>query len=330
MPTNKNAIERYRIIDDCLTRNDFPSIQDIKEKIEEKIIKSISLSMITKDIQSIKQIYNAPIYFDRQHDGYCYTEDNFSIKAFPLTEAEIDALKFSTAFLNKLKGSTLQTDFESAINKVIEGYRLNSLIGKSESQILQAEEPIITDGNNWMEVLLKAITSSTVALGILYRSYQREQKLHLFSPYILKEYQKRWYVIGYSHNKKIILSLALDRIVSIETSQVTCYRDRSFSEEDYFKYCMGIMIPNNAKPEKVVLEFNAFQAPYVLGQPLHKSQKLVRQTKENLKIELEVYISHELKQTILAYGQQVKVLKPESLKKEILEILKENLKKYED
>jgi predicted DNA-binding transcriptional regulator YafY len=44
---------------------------------------------------------------------------------------------------------------------------------------------------------------------------------------------------------------------------------------------------------------------------------------------MEVYITPELKMSILSYGDQVKVLKPNALQKEIAETLGNTLKHYQ-
>src|SRR6476661_5269200 len=109
MPANKSALLRYRIIDSCLTNTNrrFPTMDTIIRKIEDQIGSSLSNSMFTKDIENMRRIYNAPIKFDRIKKGYCYTEPDFSIKEFPLTHEEIEALDFSTALLQQLKNTRM-------------------------------------------------------------------------------------------------------------------------------------------------------------------------------------------------------------------------------
>jgi len=172
MPVNKNALLRYRIIDGCLTnpQRRHPSMEAIKVKIEEQIGCSISDSLFSKDINQMKQMYGAPIKFDRNHKGYYYTEPDFSIKEFPLTHEEIEALDFSTALFHQLKGTRLFHQFESAINKVIEGYRISKIIGKSEMQILQVEEPLKEETNDWIEQILKSIIEGRT-ITMMYQGY---------------------------------------------------------------------------------------------------------------------------------------------------------------
>jgi predicted DNA-binding transcriptional regulator YafY len=78
----------------------------------------------------------------------------------------------------------------------------------------------------------------------------------------------------------------------------------------------------------VLLSFTASQAAYILSQPLHASQKLIRQSDESVDVELDVYITTELKMAILSYGPEVKVLKPKSLQSEIEKTIRDMAAMY--
>lgn len=320
MPVNKNALLRYRIIDGCLTNpmRRYPTMDYILDKIEDQLGERVSDSQFAKDIQGLKRIYKAPIKFDRQHNGYCYTEPDFSIREFPLTHAEIEALDYSTALLQQLKGTRMFQQFENAINKMTEGYRVSQLIGKSEVQILQVEEPVKTEGSQWLEFLLKCVVEKT-AVAMRYRGYGKEQKQYILSPYLLKEYRNRWYVIGHAAESGGVRVFALDRIVSLSQAKAA-YKHSEFSPDEFFRYSFGITHLDAARPEKVKLKFKASEIPYVLSQPLHHSQQVASQDENQLTVTMHVYITSELKMAILAHGAAVEVLAPESLRKEIADI----------
>jgi predicted DNA-binding transcriptional regulator YafY len=318
MPKNKSALLRYRIIDGCLTNtmHPYPSLEAIHQKIEQQLDKSISSSMINKDFAAMKDIYGAPIAYHKTKAGYYYTDPNFSIQEFPLTEAEREALDFSTALLQQIRGTKLFQQFENAINKVIEGYRISKIIGVSQRQFLQVEEPVRPQDSPYLEQLLQSIIHQQ-PLAITYQGYGREPKLHQFSAHLLKEYRNCWYVVGYSDRGKNLLMFALDRIKDITSSDKEYIKVEGFDPDEFFKYSFGITQIHEAKPEKVVLQFTAFQAPFVLNQPLHHSQKLLKQTDQFVEISYEVYLTTELIMTILSYGKQVKVLAPKKLKDQI-------------
>ncbi len=329
MPANKSALLRYRIIDACLTNTQrkYPSMEYIIEKIEEQLDGSLSNSMFTKDIENMRKIYSAPIVYERSNKGYCYTEPGFSISSFPLSHDEIDALDFSTALLQQLKHTRLFHHFETAINKVIDGYRISKVIGKSEKQLLQVEEPVREEGSKWLETILKAITKKDT-LSVRYQGFGRPEKIHIFSPYLLKEYRNRWYAIGHSAAAKNILVLALDRVNDVSQSKEKYIVDNNFTPAAFFEYSFGITQVNGIEPETVDLVFTPYQAPYILSQPLHHSQQVISNNDKGLHISLKVYITQELIMSILSYAGNVKVLTPKILVKQIKEQISEMGKLY--
>lgn len=314
MPKIKSAGVRYRIIDGCLTNtmHPYPTLEYLQEKIEQQLDTSISISMLNKDLAAMKQLYNAPIVYDKARGGYAYSDTDFSIAEFPLTVEEREALDISTALLQQIRGTKIFQQFENAINKVIEGYRISKIAGIEQRQFLQVEEPVRPQNNPFLEQLLQSIIHQQ-PLAITYQGYGREAKLHQFSAHLLKEYRNCWYVVGYSDRGKNLLVFALDRIKEIAASDAKYIKVDGFNPADFFKYSFGITQIHDAEAERVVLRFTAYQAPFVLNQPLHHSQQVLKQTDEFVELAYHVYLTTELVMTILSYGKQVKVVSPQKL-----------------
>lgn len=320
---------RYRIIDGCLrnSMHRYPTIEYLQEKINDAGY-DVSVSMLHKDLGAMKREFNAPIEHDRQKGGYYYTDEHFSIQGIPLTADEIAALDYSTALLQQIKGSKMFQQFENAINKLIEGYRISKITGEETTRFLQIEEPLRQTDSQWLEPILHAIVNKT-ALRISYHPFGREEKEHLISPYLLKEYHNRWYLVGYSERANNILVMALDRVQKIEETKDLYVYPASFNPEDFFRYSFGITQIHGEEPERVVLSFTPHQAQYILSQPLHHSQKMIKENQNEIQVEYLVYLSHELTMSILSYGANVKVLVPEILKNKILNEINLMSKQYQ-
>ena len=314
MPKIKSAGVRYRIIDGCLTNtmHPYPTLEYLQEKIEQQLDTSISISMLNKDLAAMKQLYNAPIVYDKARGGYAYSDTDFSIAEFPLTVEEREALDISTALLQQIRGTKIFQQFENAINKVIEGYRISKIAGIEQRQFLQVEEPVRSPNDPFLEQLLQSIIHQQ-PLAITYQGYGREAKLHQFSAHLLKEYRNCWYVVGYSDRGKNLLVFALDRIKDIAASDAKYIKVEGFDPADFFKYSFGITQIHDAEAERVVLRFTAYQAPFILNQPLHHSQQVLKQTDEFVELAYHVYLTTELVMTILSYGKKVKVVSPQKL-----------------
>lgn len=63
----------------------------------------------------------------------------------------------------------------------------------------------------------------------------------------------------------------------------------------------------------MILLFNKTQAPYIISQPLHHSQQVVKENEQGLQVEMDVYLTQELLMSVLSFGSNVKVLAPKKL-----------------
>jgi len=329
MPVNKNAAFRYRIIDACLRNNmrKYPSLQVIKEVIMEAMgLDSLSDSQVNKDIRAMKDIYNAPIENHKVYGGYYYTEEDFSINSFPLTQDEIRVLDLSTSILKQIKFSGYFKQFESVIDKLISGFRLSQIPGYENRHIIEVEQPLSDTGLGWIEVVYDSIIHRQ-PLNISYKKFMSDEiKQHTFSAYVIREYRNRWYITGYSDLAEGITTLALDRVHDMEVLP-SGYRALDFDANDFFKYGFGATVYQDAKPHKVSLVFDSSLAGYMLTKPLHATQKVISYDGE-LHLELECYLTPELESTILSYAEKVRVLEPEILKERILKRADEMLSLY--
>jgi predicted DNA-binding transcriptional regulator YafY len=119
MPANKFALLRYRIIDRCInnTGNPYPSKENLRTSCEEALYGSdgehISISTIEKDIWSMRNEaelgYYAPISYHRDHKGYFYEEEGYSINEIQLNEDDLDAIRFAANTLIQFRDVPFQT-----------------------------------------------------------------------------------------------------------------------------------------------------------------------------------------------------------------------------
>jgi len=333
MPVNKNAAFRYRIIDSCLrnSRKRYPSIEDIQNVVTEalNLDNSISISSLNKDLKNMKDYYNAPIKFHKGEKGYYYDDEDFSVNSFPLTSAEIGALDLSISFLKQIKYSGYFHQFESAIEKIISGFRISKIPGYENRVFLETEEPTADTGIKWLELVYEAILMKQ-AIEISYLRFNSDEtKLHVFSPYVIREYRNRWYVTGYSELAEAITTLALDRVKEIKHADSGFFQDENFNEKTFFIYSFGATSYNDAQPEKVQLLFEDTVSGYITTKPLHQTQQIIDES-NGLLIELTCYLTPELEMTILGYGENVKVIVPDVLAERIRKRVEGMNRMYEE
>jgi predicted DNA-binding transcriptional regulator YafY len=148
------------------------------------------------------------------------------------------------------------------------------------------------------------------------------------NPLAVKEFKHRWYLFAHDEYDKRVKIYALDRMSNFEISKNVFPKNPDFNTETLLRHCFGIWIPGDEKPQKVVLSFNSFQGKYIKSLPLHETQKILIDNEEELRISLNIYITHDFKMEILSYGENVNVLEPESFSDELRRTYSLALKQY--
>jgi predicted DNA-binding transcriptional regulator YafY len=335
MPVNRNALIRYRTIDNCL-KNRYRrwTLEDLVEACSdtlyeyEGIDKGVSKRTVQMDIQmmrSDKLGYNAPIIV-AEKKYYSYEDPEYSITNIPLTDQDLDKLSEVVEILRQFKGFS---HFQE----------LSGMVQRLENKIYAAktnQEPVIDfekndnlKGLEYIETLYQAIIKKC-AVELCYQSFKaRSASTFHFHPYYLKEYRNRWFVIGIRKKNTPILTLALDRIISIENCEVRYVSKDSFSLPAFLHNVIGVSVNPNGPVEKVLLQADHETAPYIITKPLHHSQEIVESARNGVVISLNVQINFELEREILGFGDRVKVLAPERLKRRIKSIFEQALNQYQ-
>lgn len=151
----------------------------------------------------------------------------------------------------------------------------------------------------------------------------------IVEPYALKEFRNRWYIIAHDLKDKRVKSFALDRLSALEITNRKFQYPNNFDVTEHFRYCFGIISPNGHEPQEVILSFNPFQGKYIKTLPLHESQTILKDNDEELRVKLTLFVTHDFFMEILSYGDNVKVIQPDSLIADLKKASKNVLKLYE-
>lgn len=334
MPINRNALIRFRTIDNCLrNRQRRWTLEDLVEACSqalyeyEGIDKGVSRRSVQMDIQTMRSDklgYNAPIIVvDKKY--YTYEDPNYSITNIPLTKQDLGKLTEVVHILRQFKGFSHFQELSGMVQRLenrIRAARTN------EEPVIDFEKNEDLKGLEHIETLYQAIIGKC-AVRITYQSFKaREASAFNFHPYYLKEYRNRWFVLGLKSKGTPILTLALDRIVSIGDCHVTYVPKKDFNLAAYLNDVVGVTVNPGGEKERVVLLANHETAPYILTKPLHHSQQVIERTPAGVTVSLDVQLNFELEREILGFGDHVKVLAPERLKRRIRNILSDALDQY--
>ncbi len=334
MPVNRNALIRYKTLDNCL-RNRFRkwTLEDLIDACSEALYdyegidKGVSKRTIQMDLQmmrSDKLGYHAPIVVvDKKY--YTYSDPEFSITNIPLTDQDLGKLTEAIDFLKQFKGFSHFQELSGVIQKLEDKVHVSKT---KERPIIDLEKNENLRGLEYIDPIFQAITRKQY-LVITYQSFKaRNTSTFNFHPALLKEYRNRWFVLGKKNKDSEFMLLALDRIEALKKSTNPSIEFDEAGLSTFFQDVIGVSVNVNENPEEVILAIDHSNAPYVLTKPLHHSQKLVRKTDEGIVISLQVQTNFELEREILGFGDSIKVISPSRLRSRINSKLKHALDLY--
>lgn len=335
MAQNKNALIRYKTIDRCL-QNKFKewTLDDLIDACSEALYEyegkdvNVSKRTVQLDIQlmrSDKLGYNAPIVvYNKKY--YRYEDENYSIANIPLTENDLSVLTETVEMLKQFKDFSLFSELTGIIQK-LEDKVFTEQSNKSAIIYMDKNENLL--GLEYLDVIYQAILKE-ICLDITYQSFRaREASEFTFHPYILKEFNNRWFAVGRKHNSKPVLTLALDRIIQIKPNLRITYQNENFDGESYYKNTIGVTVLNDDSLQEIHLKVNAYNAPYVLTKPFHHTQELIgNYTDGSILISLKVHLNFEFTRLLMGFADAIEVIKPRKLKNAIKAKLQRGLEMY--
>lgn len=331
MANVKNAGIREIIIDRCLQNREGRTVQQIMDACNDAL-KAHGLRPVTSpntirtDFETISDRWGKTIKCVRKGRNfiYFYEDPNFSIFNNPMSEDEIMRVYGALEVLERFEG---KEGFEW-IEELNAHLRTSLHMGNNGDSVIAYDDNAQLKGMQFFADLHDYIRSKQ-PIKVTYRPYINPELLEeVIHPYFLKQFNCRWFVLGYNPKYEAITNFALDRIISIEKVNQKYIPNTKYNFKEYFDKVIGVTIEER-EPEEILIEVDAAQYPYVASKPMHHTQFLVGNAENgNPIISLKVVPNFELRHMILSYGKYMTVLSPEYLRTEVKDEVEEQLRKY--
>ena len=304
MPTTKNALLRYRVLDRCFS--DFHHKYDIEsllEKVNEALYDmygiEVSIRQIRDDIKYMRDriTYNAPIVaypFEGRKCYYRYEDSSFTIFNNELSTDEIASLRTTIDILGRFRGVPSNAWLENVISNL--EFRFG--VKPNRENIISFEQNELLKGTEFLGELIDSALNHQ-PLNILYRTFAGKERQDIIHPYHIKQFNNRWFLIGLLQDKdgNYLTNKALDRIVKFSQANVPFIPNEKIDFNTYFNDIVGVTLPDDhPQTEEVLLKFDEARFPYVVNKPIHATQEIVDE-KEHI-IRLTVRPNKELEARI--------------------------------
>lgn len=339
MPANRNAMLRYRTIDRCLSnRYRRWTLDDLIQACSdalyeyEGISKGISRRTIQLDLQTMRSDrlgYNAPItVVDGKY--YTYSDPDYSILHSPLTEHDMGELADAVEVLKQMTGFSAMAGLADLVTRLDDHL---SITQKHNRPLILMESNEQLKGLEFLPVVYDALRHNR-ALKILYQSFRASAPSEfVFYPYVLKEFNNRWFVPGRRKDKpRYMYNLALDRFEAVQMlPDEPNIIPPDFDVNSYFGEMIGVSRSEKDRVQQVLFWATPDDAPYIATKPFHSSQTIVETRDDGYVLfRMDVIINRELIRALLGFGAGIRVAKPSKLARLIHSVFKKAEQNYSE
>ena len=291
-----NFIEKYTWLVEFLLRNDGASFRDISESWEEvghlnPEGRPMSRSSFNKLLKAIPNVLHISIVHSRDHK---YRVDSY--------HGQLDHLLYSNVSLNAI----LDRD------------------RKLEGRILFEREPMVR--MKWLEDIAHAMSEGK-KISLDYRKYgDRHSTRRTLSPYCLKMFRRRWYVLADDGGVEKTFALD-DRMEGLKVLDESFMLPEGFDAAARFRDAYGITIGKEI--QEVLIKTYGVESSYWRSAPFHSTQKEIETGDGYSVFSFRLYPdAPEFIHALLSHGSSIEVLKPASLRKRVAREMEETIRRY--
>lgn len=320
MPSNKNALIRYKYLDRLLSdRHHYYTMRDLSEKVNEMLeddgFLKVTRRCVEKDVESLQ---DAPFRADIetfQIDGktiYRYRRSSFSIFKEELSREEQNLLREVLNTIGQFDGLD---NFEW-----LEKFKIGLGNSRRRRVISFSNNPYLQN-SNLLGTLFDQI-SNKVVIRLSYHTFTDPTIRNIvFHPYLLKQYNDRWYLLGAADSDKAILHFALDRIDKVEPLPEQKYEECTEDLSEHFDDVVGVTFYKDRPVEHILCWVSDKSKGYIDTKPIHGSYKPKKgEAEQQLRAEypllqgglfftLDCINNYELIRVLCSYGKDLIVLR---------------------
>lgn len=290
------SLHRIYLIISKIRQQKYITFEELNEYLKTRIDdKGLSKRNIQRDIKEINtnSLFSTIITYCKKNKGYYIEENGYT--------SEIDRFIDSINIINSL----------------------NTKHGIPKFVLTEKHAPL---GTEHLQPLMSAIEKN-LCITFRYSKFGELPTERFLSPYAIKECRARWYVIGMIKGSDELRTFGLDRIDKLVISDIRFKKDLKINVTEKFNYSYGIYSSNEYPIEEVVLSFDASDGNYLKSLPLHHSQVIIKDEKDEFVIKLQLRVTPDFVMVLLSRSWSLKVLEPLSLRHNILDIYNEALQR---
>lgn len=295
----RGQLLRWMLIIRKIQNHPYISFEELMREVEHDLAfhgyeTSCSAATLKRDLYELREEFGIEIVYDHRNKGY--------------------------------KLQTMKKDWLD-IDSIIEPFELLTSLG-TESGVPSfiIPEKYQAKGMQHLSYIIHAIRHSLKITFLYYKYSDKTSSERLLSPYALKEWRGRWYVIG-KDKDEIVKTFGLDRMDRLIITTEYQRDNSSFDIANKFHDSFGIYASEEYPIEEIILAFAPEDGSYLKSRPLHPSQEIIEENDTEIIIRLHLRSTPDFLMEIISRSWSLRIIQPASLRQKVCKIYEDALKR---
>jgi proteasome accessory factor B len=296
-----------------LTEGNYPNCQNLGRDLE------VSSKTVMRDVEFMRDRLGLPLEYDAVRHGFYYSSPVRDFPVMKVTQGEVAALLLAQKSLDQFRGTPFEKPLAAAFRKLTDslGSEMDVTWHELEDALSVRTGGVGISDMQIFDALAKAVTGGD-EISLLYHKLAGDHaEPRTVRPYHLGCIENQWYLFAHDTSRGAVRTFALPRISNVEKTGGKFRRPKNFSLAKILDGSFAVF--EGGRAAAVRLRFRGVSARLVGERIWHPTQVLKSVADGAIELEMRVGITPDLRQWILGWGPEVKVLEPAVLAREIAE-----------
>lgn len=187
----------------------------------------------------------------------------------------------------------------------------------------------IPSGHRHLTDILEAMTEG-VEIEIGYQKYTSQQAgSYTLRPYAVKEFAKRWYVIGHCIEREGLRVYGLDRVTALALTDRKFKMPSGFDVDELFATSFGIYLPEGPG-QTIVYRTDEVEARFLKDLPIHSSQEEIERKDGQVYFRIFVCPNTNLVMEFCKFAGRLEVVSPAEVRESVVQMLRKAQLMYDN
>ncbi len=267
-----------------------------------------------RDIEFMRDRFQAPLVYDYRKKGYRYSDDSFELPGHWISETNVLALAFAVRLASTIPDPSLKNDLCRLIGRVT-----GATDKRGKSCLHRVTEKISVKNIEYAQVDTATFRRAAEALfddralSITYHSpHTNDTSSRTIQPLHLMHYMGSWHLLAWCAHRGQIRDFAMARIREIAPAAETIHLPADLPPiKELTRRHFGIM--QGDETAAVTLRFTAKIAPRIAEQIWHPQQQSRTEADGGLLLTFPAADFRKLAGIVLSHGAEVQVVEPVEL-----------------